>query len=155
MTEPQLRALRRKHLLELIRDLESDLQKAILDKEQLMYAYQCGHEQNQEAGYLPTQIPPQDAQPRTGSGQNDHPQPEAFAPQQDTQYSWYTQPGWEWPEPPQYAQPYPQADPPQWYAQWEIQPQDVWQPAQWPVQQQPVYPPQYARPWPFAAQAVS
>jgi len=44
MDEQQLRALRRKHLMVMIRDLERDLQKALLEKEQLMRAYQYGLE---------------------------------------------------------------------------------------------------------------
>ena len=42
MTGQQLRALRRKHLLRIIRNLENNLQKAIREKEELMLAYQSG-----------------------------------------------------------------------------------------------------------------
>ena len=52
MTDQQLRVLRRKHLLVLVRDLEEALQNAIDEKERLILAYQYGMEQ-QTAAQVP------------------------------------------------------------------------------------------------------
>lgn len=47
MTDRQLRALGRKHLLIMIRDLEQNLAQAMAEREALMQAFQFGLAQNQ------------------------------------------------------------------------------------------------------------
>lgn len=72
MTDQQLRALGKKHLLVIIRDLEKDLQKAVLDKEELMLAYQCGLTQNHpqpQYAARENQIQPQDVWQMPGTPQ--------------------------------------------------------------------------------------
>lgn len=95
MTDQQLRALRRKHLLVLIRDLEKDLQEAVSDKEQLLLAYQAGREQKDARAQLPPEPPQQQAWQFIDSGRADW-QQQAFQPQQ-----W---PGWQQPADMGYAQ---------------------------------------------------
>ena len=110
MTDQQLRVLRRKHLLVIVRDLEEALQNAIHDKEQLMLAYQCGlgAKQEENSAYTESQ-----------------PEPDLRQPMYLQQYAArHSQPRW----PIQQQSVYPQ----QYVAQY-AQPQ-------WPVQQQPAYP---------------
>ena len=110
MTDQQLRALRRKHLLVLIRDLEEELQNAGREKEQLLLAYQSGlaHEVD-DPGANDDSLPAPDwQQPMT---------PQPYAPQYE-----YAQPQWpvqQQPTYPQYEQPYPQQ-----YNPWQ---QNPWQ----------------------------
>ena len=106
MTEQQLRALRKKHLLVLALELQSNLQKAqsekeqlMLEKEQLLLAYQCGLDQKQWGNDMYA----------IDSGQTDWPR---LASQQ------------------QYAGTYPQQQWPVWQQQYpmqQIQPQETWQ----------------------------
>jgi len=124
VTIQQLRALRRKHLIVIIRDLEKDLQNALSEKDRLMLAYQSGLEKRQlddglYADLLP-KIPPQNTGPYIYSGRTDCPQLCA-QPQQTEWQRMYLQ------------QPYPSQ---------EVQPQDIWQ--------QPVYPQPYADAWMYS-----
>jgi len=49
LTEQQLRALNRKHLLMMLRDLEEELQQAEEEKENLLLAYRAGLRQRLQA----------------------------------------------------------------------------------------------------------
>jgi len=50
MTDQQLRALQRKHLMLIIRDLEKSLEQAAAEREALMLAFQYGYAQGQGMG---------------------------------------------------------------------------------------------------------
>ena len=80
MTEQQLRAVRRKHLIIIIRDLERDLQKALVDKEQLMRAYQYGLERRQQDNDIYAEL------------LDEIPMLHAVQPRQQTPPQLYTQP---------------------------------------------------------------
>ena len=101
MTDQQLRALGKKHLLVIIRDLEKELQRALLDKEELTRAYQCGLTQNEIHGEFQPGVPRRDAEWYIDSGRT--------SPQQQMDPQAWQSPGV--PQP-QYAQP-----------QWPAQPQ--------------------------------
>ena len=107
MTDKQLRVLRRKHLLELVRDLKEALQNAIDEKEQLMLAYQCGMERERE---------------ETTAYDDSLPAPDWQQPMMPQQYATqYIQPQW----PVQQQLAYPQPDEqqyPQPYAPWQPNP---------------------------------
>ena len=110
MSIQQLRALRRKHLIVIIRDLEKDLQSALSEKERLMLAYQSGLEKIQlddglYADLLP-EIPPQNTGHYIYSGRTGWPQLHAQLQQSEWQQLMY---------------------PPQ-----EIRPQDVWHQSGYP-----------------------
>jgi len=124
MTDQQLRALRRKHLLVIIRDLEKDLQKAVSDKEQLLLAYQAGQEQKDARAQLPPELPQQQAWQFIDSGRTDW-QQQAFQPQQyAAPYEPQAWPGGQQPTDMGYAQEPWQQDAYTW--QQDIRPQELW-----------------------------
>jgi len=119
MTDQQLRALRRKHLLVLIRDLEEALQNANREKEQLLLAYQSGlaHEAHEAHGWEDPGAN-DDSLPAPSWQQPMTPQP--YDPQ-------YTQPQWPVQQQPMYPQQY-EPPYPQQYNPWQ---QNPWQQNPW------------------------
>jgi len=103
MTDQQLRALRRKHLLKIIRELESNLQETLLEKEQLMIAYQSGLAQERQNNPTRAESPAAPQQPtgqyidsgRTDWWQQAAPEQPYAAQYNDPIWSAWQQTGWQ------------------------------------------------------------